>query len=131
MKRFVEDIEELTEENKELRRVLYTGKHLQLVLMALKPGEETGEDVHPDHDQFFRVEKGRGELVLEGDRVKIKSNDAVIVPAGAHHNVVNTSEKSMKLFMIYAPPHDPDAGAAADKAKAASGEESGDVMTEG
>ena len=108
MTRFVEDIEELTQENKDYRRVLYTGKHLQLVLMSLKAGEETGEDVHVDHDQFFRVEKGKGELVLEGDRVKINRGDAVIVPAGARHNVINTGEKSMKLFMIYGPPHDPE-----------------------
>ncbi len=108
MTRFVEDIEELTQENKDYRRLLYTGKHLQLVLMSLKGGEETGEDVHMEHDQFFRVEKGKGELVLEGDRVKINRGDAVIVPAGARHNVINTGEKSMKLFMIYGPPHDPE-----------------------
>lgn len=121
MKGFFEDIEELAEQNKELRRVLYTGKHLQLVLMALKPGEETGEDVHVDHDQFFRVEKGKGELILEGDRIKIKSKDAIIVPAGAHHKVINTGEKPMRLFMIYAPPHDPDATARAVEAGAAAG----------
>jgi len=108
MKRFVEDIEELSEKNKDLRRVLHTSKHLQLVLTSLKPGEETGDDVHPEHDHFFRVERGKGELVLEGDRIKLKSNDAVIVPAGAHHNVINTGEKPMKIFIIYAPPHDPD-----------------------
>ncbi|HXY58402.1 MAG TPA: cupin domain-containing protein [Methylocystis sp.] len=107
MKRFVEDIEELSEKNKDLRRVLHTSKHLQLVLTSLKPGEETGDDVHPEHDHFFRVERGKGELVLEGDRIKLKSNDAVIVPAGAHHNVINTGEKPLKMFMIYAPPHDP------------------------
>jgi mannose-6-phosphate isomerase-like protein (cupin superfamily) len=123
MKHFVEDIEELTEANKDFRRVLYTGKHLQLVVMALGVGEETGEGVHMDHDQFFRVEKGKGELVLEGDRVKIKRNDAIIVPAGARHNVINTGEKSMKLFMIYGPPHDPDVIALATKGGA---EESGE-----
>ncbi len=67
----MEDIEELTEENKDYRRVLYTGKHLQLVLMSLKAGEETSEDVHMDHDQFFRVEKGKGEVVIAGDSVKV------------------------------------------------------------
>lgn len=92
MKGFVEDIEELTEDNKDFRRVLYTGKHLQLVLMALKPGEEIGEEVHADHDQFFRVEKGRGEVWIDGERTKIKSDDAIIVPAGAKHNVINTGE---------------------------------------
>lgn len=108
MKRFLEDIEQLAAKNKEARRVLHTGARLQLVLMSIEPGTETGEDVHPEHDQFFRVEKGSGELVLAGDRLTLKTNDAVIVPAGAHHNVINTGEKPMKLFMIYAPPHDPD-----------------------
>ncbi len=131
MKRFVEDIEELTEDNKDLRRVLYTGRHLQLVLMALKPGEETGEDVHMDQDQFFRVEKGKGELVIEGDRVKIKNTDAIIVPAGARHNVINTGEKSMKLFMIYGPPHDPDVAAPAAKREAEDGEEREDGVERG
>jgi len=106
MKRFLEDIETLAAKNKDVRRVLYTGAHLQLVLMSIEPGTETGEDVHPEHDQFFRVEAGRGELVLGGDRLPLKTNDAAIVPAGAYHNVINTCEKPMKLFMIYAPPHD-------------------------
>jgi mannose-6-phosphate isomerase-like protein (cupin superfamily) len=126
MKRFVEDIEELTQENKDFRRVLHTGKHLQLVLMSLKAGQETGEGVHMDHDQFFRVEKGRGELVLEGDRVKINRNDAVIVPAGARHNVINTGEKAMKLFMIYGPPHDPEVVASLDQQETSTNERRGD-----
>jgi mannose-6-phosphate isomerase-like protein (cupin superfamily) len=123
MKGFVKDIEELAAENQDLRRVLYTGKHLQLVLMALNPGEETGEYVHVETDQFFRVENGKGELILEGDRIKIKSKDAIIVPAGAHHNVVNTGAKPMRLFMIYAPPHDRDALARAAEARAAAADE--------
>jgi mannose-6-phosphate isomerase-like protein (cupin superfamily) len=122
MTRFVEDIEELTQENKDYRRVLYTGKHLQLVLMSLKAGEETGEDVHVDHDQFFRVEKGKGEVVIEGDRVKINRNDAVIVPAGLRHNVINTGEKAMKLFMIYGPPHDEEVIVSLAKAAETDGE---------
>jgi mannose-6-phosphate isomerase-like protein (cupin superfamily) len=126
MKRFVEDIEELTEENKDLRRVLYTGKHLQLVLMSLKSGEETGEDVHPDHDQFFRVERGKGEVVIEGDRVKVGKDDAVIVPAGLRHNVINTGQKAMKLFMIYGPPHDPEVIASLNEHKAEPDETRGD-----
>jgi len=104
MKGFVDDIEELTESNKDFRRVLYTGKHLQLVLMALKPGEEIGEEVHDTHDQFFRIEKGKGEVVIDGVRHKVKSDDAVIVPAGARHNVINTGEKSLKLYTLYGPP---------------------------
>jgi mannose-6-phosphate isomerase-like protein (cupin superfamily) len=104
MKGFVEDIEELTEENDDYRRVLYTGKNLQLVLMALQPGDEIGEEVHETHDQFFRVEKGKGEVWIDGERTKIKSDDAIIVPAGARHNVVNTGHKALKLYTLYAPP---------------------------
>ena len=73
VKGFVEDIEKLTEDSDHFRRVLYTGKHLQLVLMALKPGEEIGEEVHADHDQFFRVEKGKGEVVIDGARTKLST----------------------------------------------------------
>jgi mannose-6-phosphate isomerase-like protein (cupin superfamily) len=104
MKGFVEDIEELTEENPDFRRVLYTGKHLQLVLMALRPGEEIGEEVHETHDQFFRVEKGKGEVWIDGERTKIKADDAVVVPAGARHNVINTGHKPLKLYTLYGPP---------------------------
>ena len=114
MKRFIEDIEELAQENKDYRRVLYTGKHMQLVLMSLKAGEQTGEDVHEDHDQFFRIEKGKGEVIIAGDSVKVGKDDAVIVPAGVRHNVINTGQKPMKLFMIYGPPHDPEVIASLD-----------------
>ena len=92
MKGFVEDIEDLTEENDDYRRVLYTGKHLQLVVMSLE-GEEIGEEVHETTDQFFRVEKGKGEVWIDGTRTKIKGDDAILVPAGAKHNVVNTGHK--------------------------------------
>lgn len=118
MKGFVEDIEELTEKNSDFRRVLYTGKYLQLVLMALRPGEEIGEEVHADHDQFFRVEKGKGEVVIDGVRTKIKSDDAVLVPAGARHNVVNTGEKPLKLYTLYGPPEHADGVVRATKAEA-------------
>ena len=80
MKGFVDDIEGLTESNKDFRRVLYTGQHLQLVLMALKPGEDIGEEVHADRDQFFRVEKGHGEALIDGKCTKVKSGDAILVP---------------------------------------------------
>ena len=76
------------------RRVVYTGKHLQLVLMALKPGEEIGEEVHDDRDQFFRIEEGEGVAVIDGQRHAIKDDDAIVVPAGARHNVINTSGES-------------------------------------
>lgn len=104
MQGFVEDIEDLTENNTAFRRVVYTGKHLQLVLMSLRPGEEIGEEVHEDHDQFFRVEKGEGEVWIDGKRTRIEDDDAVIVPAGARHNVINTSGEPLKLYTIYGPP---------------------------
>ncbi len=104
MKGFVDNIEKLTEDNTLYRRVLYTGKNLQLVLMTLQPGEEIGAEVHEDHDQFFRFEQGSGEVVIDGNVSKIKADDAVIVPAGARHNVINTGKEPLKLYTIYGPP---------------------------
>jgi mannose-6-phosphate isomerase-like protein (cupin superfamily) len=104
MKGFVDDIERLTEENQHYRRVLYTGHHLQLVLMALKPGEEIGEEVHDDRDQFFRVEAGEGELVVDGARHRVAADFAMIVPAGARHNVRNVGQEPLKLYTVYGPP---------------------------
>jgi mannose-6-phosphate isomerase-like protein (cupin superfamily) len=129
MKGFVADIEELTEENSDFRRVLYTGKHLQLVLMAIQPGEEIGEETHTDRDQFFRVEKGKGEAWIDGHRSKIKSDDAIIVPAGARHNIVNTGEKPLRLYTIYAPPEHRDSIVRATKADADAEEEHFDGKT--
>jgi mannose-6-phosphate isomerase-like protein (cupin superfamily) len=131
MKGFVEDIEDLTEENDDYRRVLYTGKHLQLVLMSLAPGEEIGEEVHKDRDQFFRVEKGKGEVWIDGVRTKIKGDDAIVVPAGARHNILNTHHKLLKLYTLYGPPNHRDGFAAATKAEAeASKERFGGKTTE-
>jgi mannose-6-phosphate isomerase-like protein (cupin superfamily) len=104
MKGFVDDIEKLSEDNTDFRRVIYTGKHLQLVLMSLNPGEEIGEEVHETHDQFFRVEDGEGEVWIDGVKTPIKDDDAVIVPAGARHNVINTGEEPLKLYTLYGPP---------------------------
>ena len=104
MKGFVDDIEKLTEENTDFRRVLYTGRHLQLVLMALAPGDEIGEEVHEDRDQFFRVEEGEGAVIIDGKRHAIRDDDAILVPAGARHNVVNTGRQSLKLYTLYGPP---------------------------
>jgi mannose-6-phosphate isomerase-like protein (cupin superfamily) len=129
MKGFVDDIEDLTESNKDFRRVLYTGRNLQLVLMALKPGEDIGEEVHADRDQFFRVEKGRGEAVIDGKRTKVKSGDAILVPAGARHNVRNSGAKSMKLYTLYGPPEHRDHVIRATKAKAEAIEEHFDGKT--
>lgn len=104
MKGFVDNIETLTEENENFRRVLYTGKNMQLVLMALQPGEEIGEEVHGDRDQFFRVENGNGEIVIDGVANRIKADTAMIVPAGARHNVRNTGDNMLRLYTLYAPP---------------------------
>jgi len=129
MKGFVDDIDRLTVENKDFRRVLYTGKHLQLVLMALRPGEEIGEEVHDDHDQFFRIEKGEGEVWIDGQRTKIKADDAIIVPAGARHNVMNTGDKKLKLYTVYGPPDHKDGIVRATKAEAEATEEHFDGAT--
>jgi len=104
MKGFVKDIESLAIKNDNFRRVLYTAKHCQLVVMALKPGEEIGEEVHT-LDQFFRVEAGTGEAVLDGVRSAIRAGFAVIVPAGTKHNIVNTGGVPLKLYTLYAPPN--------------------------
>jgi mannose-6-phosphate isomerase-like protein (cupin superfamily) len=104
VKGFVKDIEGLAVTNGEFRRVLYTAKHCQLVVMALKPKEEIGAEVHK-LDQFFRVEKGTGEAVLDGVRTAIRAGFAVIVPAGTNHNIINTGDVALKLYTLYAPPN--------------------------
>ena len=120
MKGFVQDIESLAIKNDDFRQVLYTAKHCQLVLMALKPKEEIGAEVH-QLDQFFRVEEGSGEAVLDGVRTAIRAGFAVVVPAGVNHNIINTGSVPLKLYTIYAPPNHRDgvvhhtrAGAEAD-----------------
>lgn len=118
MNGFVDDIEELTEDNTDFRRVLYTGQKLQLVLMTLQPGEEIGEESHAGTDQFFRVEKGKGEVVIDGKATKIKSDMAIIVPAGARHNIKNTGDKPLNLYTLYAPPEHVDGTVHATKADA-------------
>ena len=103
-------IEKLTEKNNYFRRVLYTGKHTQLVLMCLQPGEEIGKEVHKKVDQFFRIEEGKAKFVFGAKEVHIvKAGDAVIVPAGTHHNVINASKtEKLKLYTLYSPPNHPD-----------------------
>jgi mannose-6-phosphate isomerase-like protein (cupin superfamily) len=129
MKGFVADIEELTEENNDFRRVLYTGKNLQLVLMSIEPGGEIGEEVHDDGDQFFRVEEGKGEVVIDGHRSKIESDHAIIVPAGARHNVMNTGDKPLRIYTIYAPPEHRDGTVHVTKADADASQEHFDGKT--
>jgi mannose-6-phosphate isomerase-like protein (cupin superfamily) len=109
LKGFKSNIEKDTLGNDDFRRVLYTGKHSQLVLMKLKPGEEIGEEVHQTIDQFFRFEKGEGIVSIDGIKQKVADGDAVIVPAGARHNVMNTSKTTeLKLYTIYSPPEHQD-----------------------
>lgn len=105
MKGFKTNIEKDTVSNENFRKVLYTAKNSQLVLMTLKPGEEIGEEVHPDRDQFFRFEAGLGEVRIDDEVYQVSDGDAVVVPAGARHNVINTSPiESLKLYTIYSPP---------------------------
>ena len=104
MKGFVQDIESLAVKNDDFRQVLYTAQNCQLVLMALKPKEEIGAEVHK-LDQFFRVEEGTGEAVLDGVRTVISAGFAVLVPAGAKHNIINTGTVALKLYTLYAPPN--------------------------
>lgn len=104
MKGFVQDIEELAVTNDEFRRVLYTAKNCQLVVMSLEPGAEIGMEVHK-LDQFFRVEKGSGEAILDGVSTAIREGFAIVVPAGTKHNIVNTGSTPLKLYTLYAPPN--------------------------
>lgn len=108
MRSFIGDIEGLTEDNRHFRRVVHTGAHMQLVLMTLQPGEEIGEEVHEDTDQFFRVEEGRGEVVINGEATRIESGAGLVIRAGDRHNVRNTGDKPLKMYTLYAPPHHAD-----------------------
>jgi mannose-6-phosphate isomerase-like protein (cupin superfamily) len=124
MKGFCTNIEQATLENTNFRKVLYTAKHSQLVLMCLKPMEEIGMEVHPVNDQFFRFEKGEGKCIIDGNEYIVKDGSAVIVPAGARHNVINTSRTlDLKLYTIYSPAHHKDGIVRATKADAIANEE--------
>ncbi|MCX6763264.1 MAG: cupin domain-containing protein [Candidatus Moranbacteria bacterium] len=118
-KGYKNNIEKITLENVNFRQVLYTAEHCQLVAMSLKPSEEIGSEVHVDGDQFFRFEKGEGKVVINETKYAVGDGDAVIVPAGAQHNVINTSTtEDLKLYTIYAPPHHQDGVMRATKAEA-------------
>ena len=109
MKGFKTNIEKETLENKNFRKVLYTAKHSQLVLMSLKPHEEIGMEVHQGNDQFFRFEKGQGRCVIDGNFYDIGDGSVIIVPSGAQHNIINTSDsEDLKLYTIYSPAHHKD-----------------------
>ena len=107
---YVGHIEKDTLQNNYFRKVLFTGKHAQLVLMSLKPEEEIGDEVHPNVDQFFRIEQGEARFIFNETEIHdVKDNDAVIVPAGTYHNVINTSKtRELKLYTVYSPPNHPD-----------------------
>lgn len=127
---FHSNIEDDTIHNTNFRKVLYTGKHCQLVLMMLKPGEEIGEETHQENDQFFRVEQGVGKCMIDGNEYKLEDGVAIIVPAGAKHNVINTSQtEDLKLYTIYSPPHHKDQIVRATKAEAEANEEDFDGVT--
>jgi len=109
MKGFFTNIEKETLKNENFRKVLYTSKYSQLVLMNLKPSEEIGMEVHPDNDQFFRFEKGHGKVIIDGNEYEVSDGSAIVVPAGTQHNVINTSKaEELKLYTIYSPPHHKD-----------------------
>ncbi len=103
MKGYIGDIEKETKENNNFRKVLYTAKNSQLVVMSINPGEEIGEEVH-DLDQFIRIEDGRGKAVLDDVEHEIEDDYAVVIPAGTKHNVINTGDEVMKLYTVYSPP---------------------------
>jgi mannose-6-phosphate isomerase-like protein (cupin superfamily) len=130
MKGYFANIEEETLSNSDFRRVLYTGKHAQLVLMSLPAGSEIGMEVHEENDQFFRFESGTGLVVIDGNKYQVSDGSAIIVPAGAEHNVVNTSQtEDLKLYTIYSPSHHKDGIVRATKEQAEANDEDFDGVT--
>ena len=130
MKGYVTDIEKETKKNTDFRRVLYTGKHSQLVLMSIKPSEEIGEETHEDVDQFFRFEEGEGKVIIDGVEHRVKDGNGIIVPAGARHNVINTSKLvNLKLYTIYSPPEHQEGVVRHTKKEAMASEEHFDGQT--
>lgn len=129
-KGFKQNIEKATIDNTNFRRVLYTGERSQLVLMSLLPKEEIGMEVHPDNDQFFRFEKGQGQVIIDNTIYEVSDGDAVVVPRGAEHNVVNISDtESLKLYTIYSPAHHKDAIVRVTKKEAVQNEAEFDGVT--
>jgi mannose-6-phosphate isomerase-like protein (cupin superfamily) len=129
MEGFIDHIEDATEDNSHFRRVVYTGEHLQLVLMSIAPGEDIGEEVHKDGDQFFRIETGHGIVTIDGREREITDGDGIVIPAGARHNIKNAGEKLLKLYTIYGPPHHRDGYVAATKDEAIKAREEFDGKT--
>lgn len=129
MKGFYGNIEQLTEENNNFRQVLYTAKHCQLVLMTLPVGGEIGAEVHDENDQFFRFEAGVGKVVIDDNEYTVKDGDAIIVPAGAEHNVINIGDEPLRLYTIYSPAHHKDGIIRATREEAEANEEDFDGTT--
>ncbi len=130
MKGFKTTIEKDTLENVNFRKVLYTSSHCQLVLMSLNPKEEIGEEIHPDNDQFFRIESGHGKCIIDGYEYEIKDGDAIVIPAGAKHNVMNVDgSKALKMYTIYSPAHHKDGTIHATKKAAMADDEEFDGVT--
>jgi len=115
---FIGNIEKETLENTNFRKVLYTGQHAQLVVMNLLPGEEIGIEVHQNVDQFFRIEQGTAKFIINDEENNVEAEWAVIVPAGANHNVINTGETELKLYTVYSPANHPDGTIHTTKAEA-------------
>ena len=118
MKGYHDDIERQTVENSDFRRVLYTGQHLQLVVMTLQPGDEIGSEVHEDRDQFFRFEEGSGQVDIDENTYDVVDGSGLIVPSGARHNVRNTGDGPLKLYTLYGPPEHKDGVVQSTKAEA-------------
>ena len=129
MQGFNANIEQLTSDNDYFRKVLYTSPHMQLVLMSLLPGEDIGEEIHKDNDQFFRFEQGQGLCIIDGHEYRVADGDAIIIPSGARHNVINTGNEALKMYTIYAPPHHKDGIVRATKKEAEENEEDFDGQT--
>lgn len=129
MRGFYGNIEQLTEENNNFRQVLYTAKHCQLVLMTLPVGGEIGAEVHDENDQFFRFEAGVGKVVIDDNEYTVKDGDAIIVPAGAEHNVINIGDEPLRLYTIYSPAHHKDGIIRTTREEAEANEEDFDGTT--
>ena len=130
MKGFKINIEKATAANDNFRKVLYTAGHSQLVLMSLKPEEEIGKEIHNDNDQFFRIEVGHGKCIIDGNEYELKNGHAIVIPAGAKHNIINTSEiAALKMYTIYSPPHHKDGIVRATKEEAETRSEDFDGVT--
>lgn len=130
MKGYRADIENDTLENSNFRKVLYSGKHLQLVLMSLQPGEDIGVEIHSENDQFFRFEGGEGKCVIDGNEYAVTDGIGVVVPAGAEHNIINTSAaEPLRFYTIYGPAHHKDQIVRTTKEDAVAREEDFDGAT--